>query len=42
MVARAAFGGEVVEHYLNYGWVEQRLFNESVTRWERKRLYERG
>jgi glutamine synthetase len=41
-VARAAFGDEVVEHYLNYGRTEQRLFDEVVTCWERERLYERG
>jgi glutamine synthetase len=40
--ARAAFGDEVVEHYLNYGRVEQRLFDEVVTCWERERLFERG
>ena len=26
---------EVVDHYLNYGRVEQRLFDEAVTCWER-------
>jgi glutamine synthetase len=41
-VARAAFGDEVVDHYLNYGRTEQRLFDEVVTCWERERLYERG
>jgi glutamine synthetase len=41
-VARAAFGDEVVEHYLNYGRTEQRLFDEVVTCWERERLFERG
>jgi glutamine synthetase len=40
--ARAAFGDEVVDHYLNYGRVEQRLFDEAVTCWERERLFERG
>jgi glutamine synthetase len=40
--ARAAFGDEVVEHYLNYGRIEQRLFDEAVTCWERERLFERG
>jgi glutamine synthetase len=40
--AREAFGDEVVEHYLNYGRVEQRLFDEVVTCWERERLFERG
>jgi len=42
MMARAAFGDEVVEHYLNYGRVEQRLFDSVVTCWERERLFERG
>jgi glutamine synthetase len=41
-VARAAFGDEVVDHYLNYGRTEQRLFDEAVTCWERERLFERG
>jgi glutamine synthetase len=41
-MARAAFGDEVVEHYLNYGRTEQRLFDQVVTDWERERLYERG
>ncbi len=41
-VARAAFGDEVVDHYLNYGRVEQRLFDQVVTGWERERLFERG
>jgi glutamine synthetase len=41
-VARAAFGDEVVDHYLNYGRTEQRLFDQVVTCWERERLYERG
>ena len=41
-VARAAFGDEVVDHYLNYGRIEQRLFDEVVTCYERERLFERG
>jgi glutamine synthetase len=41
-MARAAFGDEVVEHYLNYARVEQRLFDSVVTGWERERLFERG
>jgi glutamine synthetase len=41
-VARSAFGDEVVDHYLNYGRTEQRLFDQVVTCWERERLYERG
>ena len=36
------FGDEVVDHYLNYGRTEQRLFDEVVTCWERERLFERG
>jgi glutamine synthetase len=42
IVARAAFGDEVVDHYLNYGRVEQRLFDQVVTCYERERLFERG
>jgi glutamine synthetase len=41
-MARSAFGDEVVDHYLNYGRVEQRLFDSVVTCWERERLFERG
>ena len=41
-MGRGALGDEVVEHYLNYGRVEQRLFDQVVTGWERERLYERG
>jgi glutamine synthetase len=41
-MARAALGDEVVDHYLNYGRVEQRLFDQAVTCWERERLFERG
>ena len=41
-MARAALGDEVVEHYLNYGRTEQRLFDQAVTCWERERLFERG
>jgi glutamine synthetase len=41
-VARAAFGDEVVDHYLNYGRTEQRLYDEVVTCYERERLFERG
>jgi glutamine synthetase len=41
-IARAAFGDEVVDHYLNYGRTEQRLFDEVVTCYERERMYERG
>jgi glutamine synthetase len=41
-MARAAFGDEVVEHYLNYARTEQRLYDAFVTDWERKRYFERG
>lgn len=41
-VARAALGDEVVEHYLNYGRTEQRLFDSVVTCYERERMFERG
>jgi glutamine synthetase len=40
--ARAAFGDEVVDHYLNYARTEQRLFDQTVTCYERERLFERG
>ena len=35
-VARAAFGDEVVEHYLNNARVELTAFNSAVTDWERR------
>ncbi len=41
-MARAALGDDVVDHYLNYGRIEQQLFDQVVTCWERERLYERG
>jgi len=41
-VARAAFGDDVVEHYLNYGRTEQELFDRVVTCYERERFFERG
>ncbi len=40
-VARAAFGEEVVEHYLNMARVEERAFSAAVTDWERYRGFER-
>ena len=41
-MARDALGSDVVDHYLNYARVEQRLFDSVVTGWERERLFERG
>jgi glutamine synthetase len=41
-MARAAFGDQVVDHYLNYARTEHSLFDKVVTDWERKRLFERG
>jgi glutamine synthetase len=41
-LARAVFGDDVVEHYLNYARTEQRLFDKVVTCYERERMYERG
>ncbi|MBI3216556.1 MAG: glutamine synthetase [Mycobacterium sp.] len=40
-VARAAFGDEVVEHYLNNARIELKAFNAAVTDWERVRGFER-
>jgi glutamine synthetase len=40
--ARAAFGEDVWKHYLNYGRTEQRLFDQVVTDYERRRMFERG
>jgi glutamine synthetase len=39
--ARAAFGDEVVEHYLNNARVELDQFDAAVTDWERARGFER-
>jgi glutamine synthetase len=39
--ARAAFGDQVVDHYLNYARTEQGLFDRFVTDWERQRYFER-
>lgn len=41
-MARAAFGDQVVDHYLNYARTEQALFDRAVTDWERIRYFERG
>jgi glutamine synthetase len=40
-VAAAAFGADVVEHYLNNADVELRAFEAAVTDWERFRGFER-
>jgi glutamine synthetase len=40
--ARSAFGESVWKHYLNYGQTEQRLFDQVVTDYERRRMFERG
>lgn len=40
-VARAAFGDDVVDHYLNNAHVELTAFNAAVTDWERVRGFER-
>jgi glutamine synthetase len=40
-VARAAFGDEVVDHYVNAADVEIKAFNAAVTDWERRRGFER-
>jgi len=41
-MARAAFGDDVVDHYLNYARTEQAQFDRVVTGYERERLFERG
>ncbi len=41
-MARAAFGDQVVDHYLNYARTEQGLYDRFVTDWERARYFERG
>jgi glutamine synthetase len=40
-IARAAFGDDVVEHYVNCADVELAAFNAAVTDWERVRGFER-
>jgi glutamine synthetase len=40
-VARAAFGDEVVAHYLNQARIEVEAFDAAVTDWERVRGFER-
>ena len=40
-VARDAFGGDVVEHYLNNADVELAAFGAAITDWERYRGFER-
>jgi glutamine synthetase len=40
-LARAAFGDEVVDHYVNTADVELAAFNSAVTDWERIRTFER-
>jgi glutamine synthetase len=40
-LATAAFGDEVVQHYLNAARVEQEAFDTAVTDWERRRGFER-
>jgi len=40
-VTRAAFGDEVVEHYVHAARVEVDAFNAAVTDWERYRGFER-
>jgi glutamine synthetase len=40
--ARETFGEDVWRHYLNYGQTEQRLFDQVVTDYERRRMFERG
>jgi glutamine synthetase len=40
--ARSVFGEAAWAHYLNYGRTEQRLFDQVVTDYERRRMFERG
>jgi glutamine synthetase len=39
---RAAFGDEVVEHYVHFFRTEQAKFDQVVTSWERERYFERA
>lgn len=38
--ARAAFGDDVIEHYLHFYRTEQAAFDRAVTNWERARYFE--
>jgi len=40
-VAQAAFGADVVNHYLNNARIEQRAYDAAITDWERIRGFER-
>ena len=40
-IARAAFGDDVVDHYLNNARIELTAFNAAVTDWEKVRGFER-
>jgi glutamine synthetase len=40
-LARAAFGDEVVDHYLNNARVELAAYDAAVTDWEKIRGFER-
>ena len=40
-IARAAFGDDVVDHYVNAADVELAAYNSAVTDWERVRGFER-
>ena len=40
-IARAAFGDEVVDHYVNMADVELAAFDAAVTDWELARTFER-
>ena len=40
-IARAAFGDDVVDHYVNMARVELAAFDAAVTDWERRRGFER-
>jgi glutamine synthetase len=41
VIARAALGGEVVDHYVNMADVELTAYGATVTDWERRRGFER-
>ena len=41
-MARETLGDDVVDHYVTYGRIEQQLFDEVVTCYERERMFERG
>ena len=41
-VLRAAFGDDVIDHYVHTGHIEQNEYDKRITDWELRRYFERG